>query len=100
VNFFTLFFIYFLVLGIKPRALCILGKHSTSELHPQPANYFLHYGGDFSLMKFHLLIFVGFMTTFLVPYSLSHFYDCSFLSMFSPRSSIVSGLLFKSLICF
>jgi hypothetical protein len=26
------------VLRIKPRALCIVGKHSTTELHPQSKN--------------------------------------------------------------
>lgn len=27
---------FFAVLGIKPRALCMLDKHYTTELHPQP----------------------------------------------------------------
>lgn len=31
----SLFFFSFVVLGIKPRAFCMLAKHFTSELHPQ-----------------------------------------------------------------
>jgi hypothetical protein len=31
-----LFFFFFLVLWVKLRASCILGKHCTTELHPQP----------------------------------------------------------------
>jgi hypothetical protein len=31
------FFFFFLVLEIKPRAPCILGKCSSAELHPQPS---------------------------------------------------------------
>jgi len=30
------FFFFFLELGTKPRALRLLGKHSTTELNPQP----------------------------------------------------------------
>jgi hypothetical protein len=33
-------FIYFAVLEIKPRALHMLGKHSTTESHPQPTFLF------------------------------------------------------------
>lgn len=28
--------IYFVVLQVKSRALCMTGKHSTMEIHPQP----------------------------------------------------------------
>jgi hypothetical protein len=31
-----LIFLFFVVLGIKPRASCVLGKFSTPELHLQP----------------------------------------------------------------
>jgi hypothetical protein len=34
------FFFFFVVVGIKPRALCILGKHLTTELHPQAYKQF------------------------------------------------------------
>jgi hypothetical protein len=29
------------VLGIEPRVLCTLGKHSLDELHPQPLKFFI-----------------------------------------------------------
>jgi hypothetical protein len=29
-------FFSFVVLGIKPRVSCMLSKHKTTELHPQP----------------------------------------------------------------
>lgn len=31
------YFLRILVLGIKPRALCMLGKHCTREPHPSPS---------------------------------------------------------------
>jgi hypothetical protein len=31
-----IFFICFVALEMEPRALYILGKHTTSEIHPQP----------------------------------------------------------------
>jgi hypothetical protein len=34
-------FFFFWCWNIKPRALCILGKHSTIELHPQPPWLFI-----------------------------------------------------------
>jgi ankyrin repeat protein len=34
--FYYFYLLIFAVLGIEPRALCVLGEHSTMELHPQP----------------------------------------------------------------
>jgi len=38
------FFLFFPELRTEPRALCLLGKHSTTELNPQPhtISFFLH----------------------------------------------------------
>jgi hypothetical protein len=34
------FYLFFVcLLKIKPRALCMLGKHSTTKLYPQPCNF-------------------------------------------------------------
>lgn len=33
---FVFFIFFFEVLGIEPRALCVLTKISTTELHPHP----------------------------------------------------------------
>lgn len=33
-------FIFLLLPGIQPQALCMVGKHSTAELHSQPLIYF------------------------------------------------------------
>jgi hypothetical protein len=43
-------FIYCIVLGIECRALCMLGKHLTTELHPQAKFLFLDL--PFSLILF------------------------------------------------
>jgi hypothetical protein len=34
-----LLFFAFLVLGVEPRALNMLGKHSTTEIHPSPSSF-------------------------------------------------------------
>lgn len=39
--FFLVFVLRRLVLGIKPRALCTLGKCCTAELHPEPSQVVL-----------------------------------------------------------
>jgi hypothetical protein len=48
----SFFFFFFTVLGIKSRVLCMLGKHSTTELHPQP--FFVWY------LKKNSLFYQGF----------------------------------------
>jgi len=37
--FFSFFWFFFSELGTEPRALPFLGKHSTTELNPQPLDY-------------------------------------------------------------
>jgi hypothetical protein len=40
-------FVFLLVLGLKPRVLCILRKYSPTEPHPQLLKvYFIHINAD------------------------------------------------------
>jgi hypothetical protein len=51
-SFFLCFFFFFLVLGIKLRALCLLGKHSASWVHsPSPFAFSLLFRQGLALLS-------------------------------------------------
>lgn len=59
------------VLGIKPRGLCILGRHSTTELCPQ--HYPLHV-----YLYPHTFLFLFYFEKNIFCFQHSHLYFCSF----------------------
>lgn len=73
--FFYLFILFFLlVVMTEPRALCMLGKYSDSELHPQPILFFFLSPFPlspffFPFLFFFLLLFLLLQVLLLLPTS-------------------------------